>query len=159
MANHVKPIPDGYHTLTPYLHVRGGARAIEFYKQAFGATEQFRMDGPDGTIGHAEIKIGDSVVMLADEVPERGIHSPQSLNGASSSFMLYVEDVDAAFARALAAGGTVSRPVATQFYGDRTGTIADPFGHEWSLATHVEDVSPEEMDKRMQKQMAGAAQA
>ncbi|MGH2583838.1 MAG: VOC family protein [Dehalococcoidia bacterium] len=154
MATSVKPIPDGYHTVTPYMYIRGAAQAIDFYKRALSAEELFRMPGPDGTLGHAEIKIGDSVVMLADENPSMGIQSPQSLNGTSFSYLLYVEDVDAAFQRAVDAGATVTRPLENRFYGDRTGVIVDPFGHEWSLATHIEDVSPEEMEKRMQEEMA-----
>jgi PhnB protein len=149
MAKAVKPIPDGYHTLTPYLVIKGAAQAIDFYKQAFGAEELFRMPGPDGkTVGHAEIKIGDSMVMLADEYPDFGFRSPQSLNGTPVSFMFYVKDVDTAFKRAVDAGATVVRPVANQFYGDRSGTITDPFGHQWTLGTHVEDVAPEELEKR-----------
>jgi PhnB protein len=159
MATSVKSIPDGYRTVTPYMYIRGAAQAIDFYKRAFGADELFRMPGPDGTLMHAEIKIGDSIVMLADENPSMGIQSPQSLNGTSSSFLLYLEDVDAAFQRAIDAGATVMRPLENQFYGDRSGMVTDPFGHHWSLATHVEDVSPEEMDKRMSEmaaKMAGA---
>jgi len=144
----VKPIPEGYHTATPYLFIRGAARAIEFYKQAFGATEVLRLEQPDGRIGHAEIKIGNSPIMLADEVPEMGYRSPQSLGGSSASILLYVEDVDALSNQAIAAGAKVLRPVEDQFYGDRTGNFADPFGHFWSIATHKEDISPEEMRSR-----------
>ncbi len=144
----VKPIPDGYHSVTPYIVVDGGARAIEFYKQAFGATEVFRMDGPDGKVGHAEIKIGDSHVMLADEHPEINARGPQAFGGSPVSLMLYVEDVDATVNRAVEAGAELTRPVADQFYGDRTGGIKDPFGHAWYIATHVEDVPPEELQKR-----------
>ena len=146
----VKPIPDGYHTATPYLIVDGAARALEFYKQAFGATELMRMPGPDGRVMHAEIRIGDSPIMLADEVPDMGYRSPQAYGGTSVSLLLYVEDVDAAFERAVAAGAKVLRPLQNQFYGDRSGTVADPFGHIWSLASHVEDVSPEEMNARLE---------
>jgi len=130
------------------LIVNDGARAIEFYKKAFGATELFRMAGPDGKIGHAEIKIGDSPIMLADEVPAMGHRSPQSLGGSPVSILLYVEDVDAVFNQAVAAGAKVARPVADQFYGDRTGGVTDPFGHAWYIATHKEDVSSEELQKR-----------
>jgi PhnB protein len=154
----VKPIPDGYHTVTPYLVVNDGAKAIDFYKQAFGATELFRMDGPDGKVGHAEVRIGDSPVMLADEHPEMGFRSPRSLGGAGVSLMVYVEDVDAVFPRAVAAGGKELRPVQDQFYGDRSGTLEDPFGHVWTISTHKEDVSSEEMRRRseeMMKQHAG----
>jgi len=145
-----KAIPDGYHTATPYLIVKGAAQAIEFYKKAFGATELFRMGGPDGRVGHAEIKIGDSVIMLADEAPDMGYRSPSSLGGAAVSTMLYVEDVDDRFDRAVAAGAKVQRALANQFYGDRSGTIEDPFGHVWTIATHVEDVPPDEMKRRME---------
>ncbi|PYV22920.1 MAG: glyoxalase [Acidobacteria bacterium] len=148
MSSKVKPIPQGYHTATPYLIVNDGAGAIEFYKKAFGATELFRMAGPDGKIGHAEIKIGDSPIMLADEVPAMGHRSPQSLGGSPVSILLYVEDVDAVFNQAVAAGAKVARPVADQFYGDRTGGVTDPFGHAWYIATHKEDVSSEELQKR-----------
>ena len=148
MTNKVKPIPEGYHTATPYLIVKDAARAIEFYKKAFGATELMRMPGPGGKIGHAEIKIGDSPIMLADEVPGMGFRSPESLGGSPISILLYVEDVDVVFSEALAAGAKVQRPVADQFYGDRTGGVTDPFGHVWYIATHKEDVSPEEMTKR-----------
>lgn len=144
----VQPIPEGYHTATPYLFIRGAARAIEFYKQAFGATELLRLQQPDGRIGHAEIKIGNSPIMLADEVPEMGYRSPQSLGGSSASILLYVEDVDALASQAIAAGAKVLRPVEDQFYGDRTGTFADPFGHFWSIATRTEDIPPEEMQRR-----------
>lgn len=148
MASKVKPIPEGYHTATPYLIVKGGARAIEFYKKAFGATELTRMADPSGKIGHAEIKIGDSTIMLADEVTEMGYRSPESLGGSPVSILLYVEDVDALFSQAVAAGAKVQRPVTDQFYGDRLGGLTDPFGHVWYIATHKEDVSPEEMQKR-----------
>jgi PhnB protein len=148
MTSKPKPIPDGYHTATPYLIVRGAAGAIEFYKKAFGATELMRMAQPDGKIGHAEIKIGDSPIMLADESPEMGARSPQTLGGSPVSILLYVEDVDAIFSQAVGAGAKVQRPVADQFYGDRTGGLEDPFGHVWYVATHTEDVSPDEMRKR-----------
>jgi PhnB protein len=145
-----KPIPDGYYTVTPYLYIRGAASAIEFYKKAFAATELFRLPMPGGKIGHAELKIGNSPIMLADEAPEMGARSPQSLGGVASSFLLYVPDVDAQFARAVAAGAKVVRPVKDQFYGDRSGLLEDPFGHLWTVATHKEDVSMEEMRKRME---------
>ena len=148
MTSRPKPIPDGYHTATPYLIVNDAAQAIEFYKKAFGATELLRMAKPDGKIGHAEIRIGDSTIMLADEFPEMGARSPQSFGGSPVSIFLYVENVDAVFAQTVAAGAVVQRPVADQFYGDRMGGVKDPFGHAWYIATHVEDVSPEEMRKR-----------
>jgi PhnB protein len=148
MAGTVKPIPDGYHTATPYLIVKGAADAIEFYKKAFGATEMLRMGEPGGKIGHAEIKIGNSPIMLADEFLEMGARSPQSLGGSAVSILLYVEDVDALFNRAVAAGAKVTRPLQDQFYGDRIGGMTDPFGHQWYIATHTEDVAPEELKKR-----------
>ena len=147
----VQPIPTGYHTVTPYLIVRNGAKAIEFYKKTFGAVELMRFPGPNDSIMHAEVKIGDSPVMLADEMPEAGHVGPQTLGGVAVSLMVYVEDVDARFAQAVAAGATVKRPVEDQFYGDRTGTLVDPFGHVWSLGTHKEDVSMEEMQRRLAK--------
>lgn len=150
MTTKTKPIPDGYHTATPYLIVRDGAKAIEFYQRAFGAKETVRMAGPDGKVMHAEIKIGDSPIMLADEFPEMNARSPQSIGGSPISLMLYVEDVDSLTRQAIAAGATVERPVLNQFYGDRSGTLTDPFGHRWTIATHIEDVSPEEMEKRME---------
>ena len=148
MPEKVNHIPDGYHSVTPYLIVDGGAQAIEFYKRAFGATEVFRMEGPGGRIAHAEIKIGDSHVMLADEHPEHNARGPRSLGGSPISLMLYVEDVDAVVSQAVEAGARLTRPVADQFYGDRTGGVEDPFGHFWYIATHVEDVPPEELEKR-----------
>jgi PhnB protein len=148
MTNPVKPIPEGYHSVTPYLIVKDAARAIEFYKRAFGATELLRMAAPGGKIGHAEIKIGDSPIMLADEAPDVGALSPESLGGTPVSILLYVEDVDAVFNQAIAAGAKMQRPVKDQFYGDRIGGLTDPFGHVWYVATHKEDVSPEEMRKR-----------
>ena len=143
-----KPIPQGYHSITPYLILKGAAQGIEFYKKAFGATECMRMPGPDGKIGHAELKFGDSVVMMADESPQMNAKSPQSYGGTPISIMLYVNDVDAVVKQAVAAGGQLTRPVEDKFYGDRMGTVTDPFGHIWHVATHVEDVSPEEMRKR-----------
>ncbi len=148
MTSRVKPIPEGYHTATPYLIIKDAARAIEFYKKAFGATELMRMAQPDGRIGHAEIRIGDSPIMLADEFPEMGHRSPQSLGGSPVSILLYVEDVDALFNQAVSAGAKVQKPVQDQFYGDRIGGVTDPFGHVWYIATHKEEVSPEEMRKR-----------
>jgi len=145
----VKPIPENYHTVTPYLIVNNAVGAIEFYKKIFGATELMRMPMPDGRLGHAELKIGDSTVMLADEFPEANAHSPLSIGGSPVSMLLYVEDVDAVFADAVAAGSKVLKPIQDQFYGDRTGTLTDPFGHQWTIATHKEDVSPEEMKRRM----------
>ena len=146
----VSPIPEGRHTATPHLIVKGAARALDFYARAFGATELGRCGMPGGAIGHAEIRIGDSLIMLADEYPELGYLGPQARGGSSVVIHLYVEHVDAAFARALAAGATVVRPLADQFYGDRSGTLTDPFGHLWTLATHIEDVAPEELERRMQ---------
>jgi PhnB protein len=144
----VKPVPEGYHTATPYLVIKDAARAIEFYKKVFGATELMRMPDPSGKIGHAEIKIGDSPIMLADEFPDMGYRGPQALGGSPVSILLYVADVDAVFNKAVAAGAKVVKPLQNQFYGDRSGFIEDPFGHLWSVATHVEDVSPEEMERR-----------
>jgi len=147
----VAPIPAGYHSVTPYLVVRGAVDAIEFYKKAFGATELLRMPLPGGKLAHAEVKIGDSPVMLADETDE--FHAPKPGAGSPVSLMVYVNDVDRVFAQALAAGAKELRPLANQFYGDRLGTLMDPFGHVWSLATHVEDVAPEEMDRRFRQMM------
>jgi PhnB protein len=148
MPSKSKPIPDGYHNATPYLIVDNAAAAIEFYKTAFGAKELMRMPKPNGKIGHAEIKIGDSPIMLADETPEVGARSPRTIGGSPVSILLYVDDVDTTFGKAVKAGAKVQRPLANQFYGDRTGDIQDPFGHVWHVATHVEDVSPEELKKR-----------
>lgn len=145
----VKPIPDGYHSVTPYLIIRGAARALDFYTRAFGATEVVRMDGPGGTIGHAEVKIGDSMVMLADESPMADGKSPDALGGTAVQLMIYVDDVDTVFPQALAAGATETRPLKDQFYGDRSGSLKDPFGHCWTIATHKEDVAPDEMERRM----------
>ena len=144
----VKPIPDGYHTVTPYIIVKGAAQAIDFYKAAFGATEVMRFPGPGGIICHAEIKIGDSFVMLADEHPQMGAVSPQTLGGTPFGLCIYVPNVDERFAQAIAAGAKEERPVKDQFYGDRSGTVEDPFGHVWTIATHTEDVPPEEMARR-----------
>jgi PhnB protein len=151
----LKSIPDGFHTVTPYLAIKGAAQAIDFYKRAFGAQERLRVPGPDGkSIGHAEIVIGDSILMLADEMPEYGNRSPQSLNGTPVFFGLYVPDADASFQRALAAGAKVIKPLADQFYGDRTGTVQDPFGFIWTLMTHKEDVEPEELNRRLTAEYA-----
>ena len=155
MAGNVKPIPEGYHSVTPYLIVNDAAAAIDFYKRAFGATETVRMPGPDGKIGHAEMLIGDSHIMLADEYPDMGARSPKSLGGSPVSLMIYVEDVDALAKQAVAAGAKETRPVKDQFYGDRTGSFEDPFGLEWHIATHVEDIPPDEMERRA----AAASQA
>jgi PhnB protein len=148
MASSVKPIPEGYHSITPYLVTNNAADAIEYYKKAFGATELFRMPAPGGKIGHAELKIGDSPIMLADEYPDMGYFGPAKYGGTPVSLMIYVEDVDTVYPRAIAAGGQEVKALQNQFYGDRSGTLKDPFGFIWTVATHVEDVSPEEMDKR-----------
>ena len=150
----VKPIPEGYHTVTPYLTVDDSASAIEFYKKAFGAKERGRMEAPGGKIGHAELEIGDSIVMLADAFPQSTTKSPKQLGGTSASVFLYVEDVDAVVKQALDAGATVTMEVADQFWGDRFGSVMDPFGHSWSMATHIEDVPPEEMAERAKQAMA-----
>ena len=150
MASPVKPVPDGYHTVTPYLIVDGAAAAIDFYRKAFGAEELFRMPMPGGRVGHAELQVGDSRIMLADEFPEMDARGPKSRGGTPVTILLYVTDCDAVFSRAVAAGGKVKRPMQDQFYGDRSGTLEDPFGHVWSVATHEEDVSFEEMTRRMQ---------
>jgi PhnB protein len=155
----VKPIPEGYHTATPYLIIKGAADAIEFYKKAFGATELFRFPAPDGKIGHAEIKIGDSPIMLADEYADMGYNGPKSLGGSPVSLMIYVEDVDTVFNRAVDVGATVKEAVSDKFYGDRIGTLVDPFGHVWHVSTHKEDVSLEEMEKRARAASAGASGA
>src|SRR3954466_11670064 len=149
MPNKVQPIPKGYHTVTPYLIIDGAAKAIDFYKKAFGATEMVRMPAPNGRIGHAEIKIGDSPIMMADEHPEMGYRCPNSTGNTPVSILLYVEDADKIFNQAISAGAKSLKPMADQFYGDRMGTLQDPFGHVWSIGTHVEDVSPEEMKRRM----------
>lgn len=148
----VRAIPEGYHSLTPYLIIKGAAKALDFYTKAFGAKELFRMPGPDGKLGHAEMQLGDCRFMLADEAPERDVRAPQG--SPPVSLMLYCDNVDAMWKRALAAGGKELRKLQNQFYGDRSGTLADPFGHQWTIAQHVEDVSPEEMDKRMKQQGA-----
>jgi len=152
----VKAIPDGYYSLTPYLIIKGAAEAIEFYKKAFGAVETVRMPGPGGRIMHAEVKIGNTMLMLSDENQERGYLSPATRGGATSSVMLYTDDVDATFQKALAAGAKQESAPTDMFWGDRMGNLIDPFGHTWAIATHKEDVSPEEMQKRMATQGAGA---
>jgi PhnB protein len=154
----VKAIPDGYHTVTPYLIVKGAASAIDFYKKAFGALERMRMEGPNGTVHHAEIEIDGSAVMLADEFPDMGFRSPKSLGGAGVSLHFYVNNVDSRFDQAVAAGAKTLRPVQDQFYGDRSGTLEDPFGHVWTISTHKEDLPPEEIRKRAEafmKQQGG----
>jgi|SRR5688572_10604591 len=152
----VKPIPDGYSSVTPYLIVTGAANALDYYKMAFDAQEIMRMPGPDGKIAHAEIQIGNARLMLADESPQMGHKSPQTIGGSGTGLMLYVNDVDDTFQRAVSGGGKVVQEVKNQFYGDRSGTLADPFGHHWTIATHVEDVAPEEMKRRMDEAMKAA---
>jgi PhnB protein len=158
MAAQVKPIPQGYHSVTPYLVVNDGARAIEFYQRAFGAKEVMRMDGPQGKISHAELKIGDSMIMLSDEMPGSGNRSPKSLGGSPVAIFLYLEDVDKVFNQAVAAGAHADQQPTDQFWGDRYGKLTDPFGHTWSIATHKEDVAPAEMEKRAKAAMAKMAQ-
>jgi PhnB protein len=155
----VKPIPDDYPRLCPYLYIDGASAAIDFYKEVFGATERLRMGGPDGRVGHAELQVGNSVVMLADVHPEMGIKGPQSYGGSPVSLSLYVGDVDATVAKAAELGATVTRPLEDRFYGDRTAQIEDPFGHTWSIQTHIEDVSPEEMQRRGAAEAAKTANA
>jgi PhnB protein len=158
MAN-VKPIPEGYSTVVPYISVKGASDAIAYYKKAFGAEELVRMPMPDGQVGHAELKIGDSILMLADEMdhPDAIAKSPRTLGGVTSGLCLYVEDADAVFNRAVEAGGKVRRPLTNQFYGDRSGTVEDPFGQVWTISTHVEDVPPDEMRRRMEAFTMGGA--
>ena len=148
------PIPAGYHSITPYIIVKGGVKALDWYKKVFGAEELMRMPGPDGKIGHAELEVGDSLVMLSDPFPQATTRTPKELGGTSASVFLYVDDVDAVVKRAVDAGATVTMEVADQFWGDRFGTVQDPFGHSWSIATHVEDVPPAEMAERAKKAMA-----
>ncbi len=149
----VNPIPENYPRLTPYLHVDGAAAAIDFYTRVLGAVERMRMPAPGGKLGHAELEIGDSVIMLADEFPDMGALGPKSVGGTAVMLMVYVEDVDGVFERALHAGATSMSPVEDQFYGDRSGQFEDPFGHRWNVATHVEDIAPAEMDRRAQAAM------
>ena len=153
----VQPVPDGYNTVSPYLAVEDAATAIDYYKKAFGATERVRMEAPDGKIGHAELEIGDSIVMLADPFPQASTKPPHELGGTSAGVFLYVEDVDRVVKRAVEAGATVTMEVADQFWGDRFGTVTDPFGHVWSVATHIEDVPPAEMAERAKAAMAAMA--
>lgn len=148
-----KPVPDGYHSITPYLVVDGAAEAIAFYNKAFGAIETMRLDAPGGKVGHAEIRIGDSAVMLADEFPEMDYRGPKAFGGCAMSLLIYTDDVDAMFQRAVDEGATVVKPLADQFYGDRNGTLKDPFGHTWSIATRKEDLSPEEINRRYEEMM------
>lgn len=159
MPSNVQPIPKGFHSVTPYLVVDDANRAIEFYKRAFGAKEIMKMEAPGGKIGHAEIQIGDSMIMLADAMPGSGNKSPRMLGGTAAGLMLYVQNVDSVFNQAVSAGAKVDQPLANQFWGDRYGKITDPFGHSWSLATHVEDVAPQEMAKRAKEAMAKMGQA
>jgi PhnB protein len=148
MASNVKAVPEGFHTVTPYLIIKGAAAAIEYYKKALGAKERMCMTQPDGRVGHAEVQIGDSVVMLADEFPEMNVRSPKSIGGSPVTIHLYVDDVDAVAKKAVAAGAKELTPVKDQFYGDRAGKFEDPFGHIWYISTHKEDLSPEEIQKR-----------
>jgi PhnB protein len=153
----VKPIPDGYPQITPYLCVDGASAAIDFYTKVFGAKERMRMPGPDGKLGHAELELGKGVIMLADEYPDMNFRSPKSIGGSPVTIHTYVDDADAVFERALNEGATSLREVADQFYGDRSGQFEDPFGHRWNVATHVEDVPPDEMEKRAAEAMEAAA--
>jgi len=155
----VKPIPDSYRTVTPYLIISGASDAIEYYEKTFGAVERARMAAPDGTVGHSEIEIGDSVIMLADEFPDMGGASPTTVGATSVTLHIYVDDVDATVARAVAGGATIVTPVANRFYGDRSGQIRDPFGHEWNVATHVEDIPWDEMQRRAAAEMEGGDRA
>lgn len=154
-----KPIPEGYSTVSPYLAVDDAVEAIEYYKKAFGAEETGRMEAPDGKIGHAELKIGDSHVMLSDPFPQASTTPPKELGGTSASIFMYVEDVDAVVQKAVDAGATVTMEVEDQFWGDRFGSITDPFGHNWSIATHIEDLTPEEIEERGKAAMAAIAGA
>lgn len=156
MESNVKAIPDGYSVVAPYLIIRGAARALEFYQQAFGAKERMRLAMPNGLIGHAEIQLGDSVIMLGDESPEMGCRAPEAFGGSPVSLHVYVEDVDAVVARAVSHGAKVTRPVQDQFYGDRSGTLVDPFGHTWHFATHIEDLTSEEIERRVAQKPSGS---
>ncbi len=155
----VRPVPAGFHTVTPYLIVAGASEALEFYAKAFGAKELMRIDAPGGRIGHAEIRIGDSTIMLADEFLEMGARGPTSLGGTAVSILLYVDKVDELFDRAVAAGAKAIQAVRDQFYGDRSGMLEDPFGHVWTVATHIEDVTPEEINRRFSASMKSAGSA
>ncbi|MEQ2010397.1 MAG: VOC family protein [Limisphaerales bacterium] len=155
MSTKPKPIPDGYSAVTPYLIIKGAARAIDFYQRIFGARERMRIPGPGDAVMHAEIEIGGSVIMLADEFPHMGAVSPETLGGTPVFVHLYVPDADAMFANAVGAGAKAEQPMENKFYGDRSGTLLDPFGHRWTLATHVEDVTPEEIGRRMAAMMKG----
>jgi PhnB protein len=158
VPSQAKPIPQGFHSVTPYLTLNDTARAIEFYKRAFGAQEIMRMDGPGGKVAHAEIKIGDSIIMLGDEMPGMGAQSPQTAGTTTSGILLYVENADTVFKQAVSSGAQVESPLTDMFWGDRYGRLKDPFGHSWSVATHKEDVAPAEMQKRMKEAMAKAPQ-
>ncbi|MEW4487072.1 VOC family protein [Thalassoglobus sp. JC818] len=151
----VNHVPDGYHAVQAYLIVQNADEAIEWYKKVFGAVERMRLTGPGGSVGHAELEIGDSIIMLASEFPDMDVYGPEHFNGSPISMAIYFEDVDTVYQRAVDAGATAKRPVQDQFYGDRSGMIVDPFGHSWSLATHIEDVTPEEVQKRFDQMMSG----
>jgi PhnB protein len=159
MAGKVNPIPKGYHTVTPYLVLDDASGAIEFYKKAFGAQEIMRMQGPPGKIAHAEIKIGDSPIMISDEMPGASDRSPKSLGGSGVGIFLYVDNIDSVFNQAVSAGAKSEMPPEDMFWGDRFGKLVDPFGHRWALATHIEDVAPQDMEKRGKEAMAKMAQA
>jgi len=156
MSEAVKPVPEGYRTITPYLIMHHAAEAIEFYKKVFGAVEKDRLEMPDGKIGHAELSIGDSMIMLADEAPDYGALAPETVGGTPVSIALYMAGVDDVIKKALDAGAVLERPVEDQFYGDRSGSIKDPFGHKWTILTHIEDVSPEEMKRRAEALFGGS---
>ena len=151
MSSKVSPVPVGYHSVTPYLLIGGAGAAIDFYIKAFGAVEVLRLTGPDGRVGHAEIRIGDSHIMLADEHPEMDFLGPQSRGGTTVSLLIYVADADVVFAQAIAAGATELRPLCDQFYGDRSGAVTDPWGHVWSIASRIEEITPEEIQRRFQE--------
>ena len=155
MADKIEPIPTGYHSITPYLIVDDAKGAMEFYQRAFGAAVVLQLDRPDGKVAHAEVKLGDSMIMLADEASEMGYHSAKAIGGSPVKILLYIENVDAVFNRAVEAGAEVVSPVKDQFYGDRSGALKDPFGHSWTIATHIEDVSQDEVDRRYQAMMQG----
>ncbi|MBI4386121.1 MAG: VOC family protein [Elusimicrobia bacterium] len=159
MPKNVKYIPEGSHTLTPYLTIQGAAKAIEFYKKTFGAKEETRMDGPDGKVMHAELRIGDSNIMISDELPGANCKSPSTLRGTTVGLYLYVQDVDEVFGRALTAGAKVRQPLENKFWGDRHGELEDPFGHRWSLATHKEDLTPQQIQQRAREMFAQPAKA